>query len=326
MSPMWVLVRDTYRQSRRQAVFIIMIVLMALIAIGYTALLGSTTDELGRTRTKLSFQDEPAVALEKSWVNTNTGLRLQQGEVELDLADAKQTKEVVERATKETAELAKNTPLVRQGVEAWIYSFANLAFSLSIILFIAGAAGYFPNMLEAGGVDILLAKPLDRLRIFLGKYLGGLALYATVVFGAYLIVFVGMGIRTGVWHSRIFLAMPLQLFSAALLFAILACVGIVSRRATLSMVVGLVFYIVIDSVVAALLGANRVGLFSGLPVLEKVADALELTLPNFGLLKQASCASVLSLPSLDAKPLAVAAAWLAGSLGLGYWRFNRTDY
>jgi ABC-type transport system involved in multi-copper enzyme maturation permease subunit len=199
-------------------------------------------------------------------------------------------------------------------------------FSLSMILFLAACAGYYPAMLEAGAIDIVLAKPIDRLRVFLGKYVGGLALYAAAIAVTYLILFVGIGMRTGVWHAGIFLVMPLQIVAAAVLYAILAALGVVSRSSTLCLVVGLAFYLVIDMIVGALITFEQMGAFTELPALEKISVVLRYTLPNFGMLKANAAASVLNIPVMQWQPFVVAAAWLVGALAFGYWRFSRTDY
>lgn len=326
MSPMQVIVLDTWRQSRQQVVFIIMLVLMALAAIAFSVLLGTTTDDQGRERVTVAFQDKPATALEQSWLQNSAGIRLASGDVDLGDKDQDRVKKELERVADEVEADAANTPLLNRGVEAWLFNFAGIIFTISMLFFIGACAGYFPNMLESGAIDIVLAKPLDRLRIYLSKYLGGLALYSGAVFAAYLIVFVVLGFRTGVWHGRVFLAIPLQVFSAGVLYAILALVGVLSRSSTLALIVGLVFYIVVDSLVAGLVVSARMGVLADYPSLAKVGEVLEVALPNFALLKQTATGSVLTLPDMEAKPLLVATAWLLGTLGLGYWRFSRTDY
>lgn len=320
-----VIVLDTWRQSRQQGVFIIMIGLLALVAIAFGVLLGTVTDEQGRERTTIAFQKKPAEALEQAWLQNNASIRLASGDIDFG-GDPARVKAELERVKAEIDAEAAHTSLLRQGVEAWLFTFAGLVYSLSMLLFIGACAGYFPNMLESGGIDLVLAKPLNRLRIYLGKYLGGLALYAAAVLGAYLIVFAIIGVRTGVWHSGVFLAMPLQIFSAAVLYAILALVGVLSRSSTLALVVGLVFYMVIDSIVAALLVSTRMGLLGEFPTLKTVGEVVESSVPNFAILKQHGTACVLTLPDVEAKPFVVAFAWLLGTFGLGYWKFSRTDY
>lgn len=326
MNPMWAIIHDTWRQSRQQVVFIIMVVLLVGESILAVALVGSTTDEEGVEHVELAMSDGPAESLEQAWVEANAQLRLQRGEEDFDPRNPKEALAIKELLVERAKVDAEGTPPLRRGVEMVLFIFSSGAFSLSMLLFIAACAGYFPNMLESGGIDMVLSKPLDRLRVYLGKFLGGLVLFTAAVALAYLVVFLGLGIRTGVWHGGIFYAMPLQVFSAAVLYAILSTVGVFFRNSTLCLIVGLLFYIVVDSAVSALIQLNRINMFEKWPAMEGVADFMESTLPNFALLKTNAAASVLSFPSMEAKPLLVALAWMVGSLALGYWRFSRTDY
>jgi len=326
MNPVWAIIHDTWRQSRQQVVFIIMVVLLVGEAILAVALTGSTTDEQGVEHVELAMSDGPAVSLEASWIEANAQLRLQRGEEDFDPRNPKEALAVKELLVERAKVDAEGTEPVRRGVEMVLFIFSSGAFSLSMLLFIGACSSYFPNMLESGGIDMVLSKPLDRLRIYLGKFLGGMVLFTAAVAFAYFVVFVGIGIRTGVWHGGIFYAMPLQVFSAALLFSILATVGVFFRSSTLCLIVGLVFYIVVDSAVSALIQLNRIHMFEKWPTMEGAAGVIENTLPNFTLLKTNAAASVLSFPSMEAKPLLVGFAWMIGSLALGYWRFSRTDY
>lgn len=326
MNPMWAIVFDTWRQSRQQVVFIIMIVLLGGLAALTIGLTSSTTDDQGVAHVKMAFAKDPALGLERSWVVANAQIRLQRGDQELDLTNKDKVKEIAKLLEEQAKVDAEATPAIRRGVEMVVFTFSGMAFTLSMLLFIGACSGYFPHMLESGGIDMVLSKPLDRLRVFLGKYLGGLGLYSAAIAGTYLIVFVGLGLRTGVWHPGIFFPMPLQIFAAGVLFAILATFGVFFRNSTLCLVVGLTLYLLVDSVVGGIISLNRANIFSAWPTIESVADTIETVLPNFGLLKTNATASVLSFPSMEAKPLLVAAAWLLGSLGIGYWKFSRTDY
>jgi ABC-type transport system involved in multi-copper enzyme maturation permease subunit len=326
MSPMWAIVLDTWRQSRQQVVFIIMMGLLILHALVTVAMTGKMTDEDGVEHVELAFDEGPARILEEMWVATNAQIRLGRGEEDFDPRDPEAAKQIQDLLVERAKVDAESAPPLRRGVETMIFVYANFSFTLSMLLFIGACAGYYPNMLESGGIDMVLAKPLDRLKVFLGKYLGGLVLFSALIALVYLVVFFGIGIRTGVWPGGIFLAMPLQIFAAAVVYAILAAIGTFTRNSTLCLIVGYVFYLVIDSAVSALVQLNRLHVFKKYPTLEGLGDLLESVFPNFALLKTNASASVLSFPSMEAKPLLVALAWAVGCIALGYWKFSRTDY
>ncbi len=328
MIAFWAIVLDTWRQSRQQVVFIIMLIVLAVIAIAGVVLPKQIVDEAGEERVAFIWSDEPADLLEEQWTAVYAQTLLLEQDERLDPFDEESAVRMAERmnAMMEAADAEADTPRLRRGVEFFLMSLASGIFSLSMILFLAACSGYYPAMLEAGAIDIVLAKPIDRLRIFLGKYVGGLALYTAAITITYAILFVGVGFRTGVWHAGIFLVLPLQVLAAAVLYAILAALGVVSRSSTLCLVVGLGFYIVVDMIVGALITFQQMGAFAEWPLLEKVTMVMRYTLPNFGVMKANASASVLNIPIMEWQPFLVAAAWLLGALAFGYWRFSRTDY
>ena len=327
MNALWAIVIDTWRQSRQQAVFLIMLGILALIAILATAL-PKPIEDGGETRIGFVWSDQPTYELEEAWtaIYAQT-LVLNSGEP-VDMMDpdalAERNEQMMEAFDEAVAKV--DVPPAQRSMEVIVYGIASAVFSISMILFLAACSGYFPNMLEAGAVDIVLARPIDRLRIFLGKYLGGMALYAAAITAVYFLIFLGVGVRTGVWVSRIFLAVPLQIFAAGVLYAILAALGVIRRSATLCMVVGLLFYLVVDSILGSLMQMQRMNVFTEMPWLDGIAKTMRHTLPNFGMLKESATASVLNMPLMDWQPILVAAAWLVLALALGYWRFNKTDY
>jgi len=146
-------------------------------------------------------------------------------------------------------------------------------------------------------------------------------LFTAAIVGCYLILFVLMGVRTGVWHPALFLVMPLQVIAAATLYALLALIGVLSRKTNLCMILGYVYYLVVDSVLSILLAIPFKA--EWIDTLQKV---LRWMLPNFDRIKSAATLSVINTPAMDWQPVIVACVWIALSLGLGYWRFSKTDY
>jgi ABC-type transport system involved in multi-copper enzyme maturation permease subunit len=92
---------------------------------------------------------------------------------------------------------------------------------IGMILAIIATAGFLPNMLARGTIDVLLSKPLPRWRLFLGRYLGSMMfiLVQAVLFVG--LSFVVMGTRWQVWLPGYLLTIPL----IVLLFSYLYCVS-----------------------------------------------------------------------------------------------------
>jgi ABC-type transport system involved in multi-copper enzyme maturation permease subunit len=330
MTAFWAIVLDTARQSRQQVVFVLLAVFLLITCAIGVIVPGHMTDDNGENRVSMISSDEPAELFEGLWRESYLRTLVREeakGGNPFDPDNIDVLDEKI-RAKAEALEAEHATPLDRRAAEAWVHIFASAIFTVSMWLFIIACSGYFPNMLESGAVDIILAKPLDRLRIYLGKYVGGIALYGLAVTLAYLILFIGVGFRTQVWVGSIFLVLPLQIFVAAVLYAMLSAFGVWTRSSTLCVLVGLVFYVVVDSVLAGFVEAQRFGVFKelGWEWLDKVGDVYRLVMPNFSALKDNATLSVFNVPVMEWQPFFTAAAWLVICLGIGYWRFRRTDY
>lgn len=327
MNAMLAIIGDTWRQSRQQIVFLIMCGLLLVTAITGSLLCKQVVDEDGTERVGFAWQtEESAEFLEEIWVVSYANTLVVDSGEQLDPMAAMEDPDAYEermQAFRAAVEKKDSTSPARRATETYLTFVCSAIYAISMLLFIGASAGYFPNMLESGGVDIVVSKPIRRYQIYLGKYIGGLALFSAALVTTYFIVFVGVGLRTGEWVGSLFLVLPLQLLAAAVLYGILAAIGTISRNATLSIIVGYAFYLVVDSIIGFAIQAGQAGLFGDIG---SVIAKIRWILPNFKLLKANSVASVLNMPAMDWQPFIVATAWLGLTLGLGIWKFSKSDY
>ncbi len=326
MGALWAIITDTWRQSRQQVVFLIMLGLLAitvLVGVGFTHVVEveqddkTVVEEVG-----LHGFESSEIGLADAWMSLYTATlardMINDGEGVDPFSEEGQR---LQQELLEVSSRAEQVSVKQRGVEVVIYGIGFAIYAISMLMFIAASAGYFPALLEAGAVDIVLAKPLERWKVFLGKYLGGLALFSAALFGAYLLLFIGLGVRTGVWHLAIFRVMPLQLLSAASLFSLIALLGVIRGSTALAMIVGYVYYIVVDKIM------------QGLMIMPFVSDRwksiqklLRATIPNFVQVRNEALDSIINPPATDWQPILVMLTWTLLSLGVGYWVFWRRDY
>ena len=321
MSALWAIIVDTWRQSRQQVVFIIMLVVLALLAV-VPAVIAAPEQREGDDGQSVEVigvlgMEGSAEALAANWgVLYGQSVVLERGIDSLDGGDGLEIFEEFEKI----AELQATTPMKQRGVEVLLYYASRLIFSVSMLLFIIASSGYFPLMLESGAIDIVLAKPLPRWKVLIGKYLGGLALFSVALIGTYIVLVVGLGLRTGVWHPAVFWLLPAQLLIAATLFALIALLGLVSRSTTLCVVLGLTYYFLVDTVISGLVMAEFA--VDWARILSRVLEFM----PNFGRIKDMATLAVIRRPAPDLELVGVTVAWLVLTLVLSWWKFERTDY
>lgn len=100
---------------------------------------------------------------------------------------------------------------------------------VGVLLALIATAGFFPEMMERGGIEVLLSKPLPRWKLVLGKYLGSLVFMAVQATIFVLLTFLVAGVRWGVWLPRYFLIIPLMILMYSYLYCISTLVAVYTR-------------------------------------------------------------------------------------------------
>ncbi len=141
-------------------------------------------------------------------------------------------------------------PGLRQPLGQLIYTLESILLNGlgAWVLLLAGVvvtAGFIPNMLRKGAIDLLLTKPVSRPLILFYKYLGGLLfvlLITAVTVGG---VWVAVGLRTGIWAVGILWSIGGITFYFAILYACSTLVGVLTRNAIVSIVLTIVFWFLV---------------------------------------------------------------------------------
>jgi ABC-type transport system involved in multi-copper enzyme maturation permease subunit len=217
---------------------------------------------------------------------------------------------------------------------------------IAILIGIIITAFFIPEMLRKGAIDLLLAKPIGRMSLLFWKYVGGLTfmlVLATVnVGGAWLVI----GLRSGVWNPKFLLAIPLMVFSFAVLYAVSTLTAILTRSAVVSILVTCLFagflYIVGQLYTVYDVMNNTPGVKDDIPGwLHTTADIVHGVLPRTKDMdritsklieavmtdadQRRNLVNLVTYPSWGAA-FGVSAAWIAALLGLAGWRFSTRDF
>lgn len=127
-----------------------------------------------------------------------------------------------------------DAPLFTTSLRGGVYLMENYLVSGAgawVILFISVVitAGFIPNLLQKGSLDLAISKPISRSRLLVYKYIGGLTftvlLTAFTVGGAYLAI----GVRTGMWNHNFLLVIPILTCYFAILYAVSVLAAVFTR-------------------------------------------------------------------------------------------------
>ncbi|MCO6438930.1 MAG: ABC transporter permease [Phycisphaerae bacterium] len=119
----------------------------------------------------------------------------------------------------------------------------NILGAYGVILLIIASAGFFPALLERGGVEVLVSKPLPRWQVYLGKYLGAL-FFVFVQAGVFVgLTFLVAGLQWKVWLPGYLLCIPLVVVLFSYLYCVTALVGVLTRSTVLAIVLTIISWI-----------------------------------------------------------------------------------
>lgn len=111
------------------------------------------------------------------------------------------------------------------------------------ILALISTAGLIPNFIAGGAVELVLSKPIGRVRLFLTKFASGLMFSGLQILVFSLASFLVIGIRGGSWEPSIFLAVPLVVCFYSYLYSVCALLGLVTRSTITSLLLVMLFWI-----------------------------------------------------------------------------------
>jgi len=114
--------------------------------------------------------------------------------------------------------------------------------SSDLILALVSTAPIIPDFVSSGAIELSLAKPIGRLRLFLTKYLAGLLFVVLQVSIFSLGGFFVLGVRSGSWIPSIFLAIPIVTIFFSYLFTVCTFIGLITRSTITSLLITLLFW------------------------------------------------------------------------------------
>jgi len=110
------------------------------------------------------------------------------------------------------------------------------------ILALVSTTSVFPDFQTAGSIDLVLSKPISRVKVLLVKYLGSL-LFVALQVGIFCVgVFAIVGLRLGDWNWTILAAIPIVLVFYSYLYSFNVLVGILSRSTIAALLFTMVFW------------------------------------------------------------------------------------
>jgi len=214
---------------------------------------------------------------------------------------------------------------------------------LGMVIAVLATSSFVPSMLQKGTLDLVLARPIGRVRLLLAKYLGGLWFIA--ILATFLVTgcWAGISIRTGYSSPWFLFSIVTVILVFAVLHSVSVLVGVWLRSAVLASLAA--FGIWGMSGIIVNIRHSMKMFFFGADVPPAIVQAFEIA---YAILPKTKDISLLStyalsrsylspaafknifahqLPPVDwAFSLGTTAAFAVVTLALAAWIFRRRDY
>ena len=214
--------------------------------------------------------------------------------------------------------------------------------TIGMLIALLVCAGFIPDFLQKGTLDLVLARPIGRTTLLLGKFLGGL--WFTTVFTAIVVAgsWAALGLRTGYWSPHFLLTIFTMVAQFAVIYSIATLVGLWSRSAGLSALIAVGVWMIAGAVATARQLSKGFGMFKMPEWLDRGLETIYTILPKTSdlsamntvflakawLSPEARARVMLSdPPHIDyAFSFGTTAAFTVAMLALACWLFRRRDW
>lgn len=126
---------------------------------------------------------------------------------------------------------------VNLGIGVWLAWIAT-------ILALISTAGMFPDFVADGAIELVMSKPIGRLRLFLTKYAAGLLFVLLQVAIFTVASMIVIGLRGGAWEPGILLAIPVVTVFFSYLFCVCVLIGVLTRSTIAALLVTLLVWFI----------------------------------------------------------------------------------
>lgn len=113
---------------------------------------------------------------------------------------------------------------------------------IATILGLVSTSSMFPDFISGGSIELALSKPISRARLFITKYVLGLAFMALQVTVFTTASFFVLGFRGGVWEPGLFLAIPIVTLFFSFLFCVSVLLGLLTRSTIAALLLTVLFW------------------------------------------------------------------------------------
>ncbi len=126
------------------------------------------------------------------------------------------------------------------GVQQFI---GGIAYWAGILLSLFATAPLIATMQDKGSIDLLLSKPVSRSRVLFSRLTGVFSSMSLLLIYLIVMVWIVMGVKTGIWTYQFLLAIPVILLMFMVMYSVVTVVSVHVPSTAFSLIItyGLIF-------------------------------------------------------------------------------------
>jgi ABC-type transport system involved in multi-copper enzyme maturation permease subunit len=114
---------------------------------------------------------------------------------------------------------------------------ATFLYTWGMFLAVFASAGLIPSVLEPGRIELILSKPVSRVHILIGRFIGNTAVVSCNIIYLVLGVWLILSFKTGIWRAEFLWAIPSTIFIFAVLLTVVVLMGVLFESTALATMV-----------------------------------------------------------------------------------------
>jgi ABC-type transport system involved in multi-copper enzyme maturation permease subunit len=200
----------------------------------------------------------------------------------------------------------------------------NISYLLIITFCLIAVSSFIPSMVEKGNIDVLLSKPISRIKIILGKFAGGVALIFISLVYLLGFVWIILSSKSGFWHFPFLSSILWLTLSFAVIYSLIILIGLLTNSTILSILIGMLLTFILSPVLFA--REQIIFPLTDSSVVKFIFNFLYYILPKPSDLNSISSAIITGEPVASWQPVITSVLFMLVMLSLSILYFRKKDY
>jgi ABC-type transport system involved in multi-copper enzyme maturation permease subunit len=196
-------------------------------------------------------------------------------------------------------------------------------FILGLFLSFFSCAGFIPNLLKKGNIDLFLSKPIAKFQLLLGKYLGAVLMILVnisyLIFGFWLI----LGLKFSVWDTAFLSSILTITYVFAVIYALMLLTSVLTKSPVLPLILSFLIVIILSPILS-----TRENIYEIVDnsIIRGILETLYYIVPQSTDITKYSQDLIIGVPETEITVFFTSGILLLAYLSSGIYLFHKKDF